>query len=114
MKDDSLSLYACRVIIPAMLIGLITFSLSEAKAQDKKDDSEAKAQDENDERKTFQTSFYTGISINRFAADDLKRYINPEASNEQQEALVGGFDFAYRLTGSHQSACQLWIYGETK
>ncbi len=103
MKDDSLSLYACRVIIPAMLIGLITFSLSEAKAQD-----------ENDERKTFQTSFYTGISINRFAADDLKRYINPEASNEQQEALVGGFDFAYRLTGSHQSACQLWIYGETK
>ena len=67
-------------------------------------------------RDVFEASFFLGLGIDNFAADDLKRYLNADASSEIETRAVGGFDFAYRLTGGPHAGRgmpQLWIYGET-
>lgn len=67
----------------------------------------AKAQDS-----PIYASFYTGLSIDAFAADSLRRYLNPEQSGNTRERLVAGFNFGYRLLGD-STGRQLWLYGET-
>ncbi len=84
-------------------------------------------------RSTFEATFYTGLSIDTFAADEFSRYHNFEDASKPKERLVGGFDFASRVAGkpkrqvseedghselskenkSWLKNTQLWIYGET-
>lgn len=66
-----------------------------------------------EDRPAFDASFYFGLGIDSFAASDLNRYLNPEATNRKLERGVGGFDFEYRLAGRSGRAGQLWVYGET-
>lgn len=66
-----------------------------------------------DERNTFEATFYTGLSVDAFAAGDLNRYLNPDASGSIRTRVVGGVDFAYRLIGKAGDGLQAWIYGET-
>ncbi|MCZ6759351.1 MAG: hypothetical protein O7D29_03110 [Gemmatimonadetes bacterium] len=58
-------------------------------------------------------SFFTGISIDAFAAGDLRDYLNPEESGDTRERIVGGFDFEYRLLGDSDDSHRLWVFGET-
>lgn len=58
-------------------------------------------------------SFYTGLSIDTFAADELARYLNPDESGGPRERLVAGFNLDYRLFGNENSSQQLWVFGET-
>jgi hypothetical protein len=79
-----------------------------------------------DDRGTFDASFYVGLGIDSFAGDETLKYINPGASGQIFERGVGGFDFAYRLTGGWDTVCkpettrntvwrakEVWVYGET-
>lgn len=66
-----------------------------------------------EDRRAFDARFYFGLGIDSFAASDLNRYLNPEATNRKLERGVGGFDFEYRLAGQSGRAGQLWVYGET-
>jgi hypothetical protein len=67
-----------------------------------------------DDREDFEATFYTGASIDSFAAQDLQKYLNPSASGTKQLGYVAGADFAYRLIGIRESNLpQLWVYGET-
>ena len=52
-----------------------------------------------DNRETFEASAYAGIGVDSFAADDLKKYLNPNDSSNIQERFIAGFDFAYRVSG---------------
>jgi hypothetical protein len=65
-----------------------------------------------DDRDAFEASFYTGLQIDTFAADDLKKYLNPDESSKQHEQMIAGFDFAYRFS-KNASRRQFWVYGET-
>lgn len=58
-------------------------------------------------------SFFTGISIDAFAAGELRNYLNPEESGDTRERIVGGFDFEYRLVGDSDDSQRLWVFGET-
>lgn len=60
----------------------------------------------------FVASFYTGLAIDVFAANELQRYLNPDASGGTRERFIAGFDFDYRLVGEDNSAQQVWLYGE--
>ena len=62
-------------------------------------------------RDTAEFSFYTGLSIDTFAADELARYLNPNDSGGTRERFLAGFDFAYRALEGRGH--QLWLYGET-
>ena len=74
-------------------------------------------------RSTFEATFYTGLSIDTFAADEFSKYHNFEDASKPKERLVGGFDFAYRIRGdpkrtvdkesSWPKKTQVWVYGET-
>jgi hypothetical protein len=66
-----------------------------------------------DERRTFGATFYTGLGIDTFAANELSRYLNPEDSGGLRERGVAGFDFEYRLIGKPEDSRQFWVYGET-
>ena len=69
-----------------------------------------------DVRDSFKASFFAGVGIDSFAAGELKRVLNPEASNDIQERFVGGFEFEYRIaqfTSQSASDQRLWIYGKT-
>lgn len=68
-----------------------------------------------DERGDFEASAFAGLSIDSFAASELNRYINPDASGKIKERAVAGVDFAYRLYGDPAvpRSQQLWVYGET-
>lgn len=66
-----------------------------------------------DQRNTFEATFYTGLSVDAFAAGDLNRYLNPNSSGRIRTRVVGGVDFAYRLIGKAGDGLQAWIYGET-
>lgn len=68
-----------------------------------------------DEREDFESSAYVGIAIDRFAAQEIQKYLNPEANGVRHERSIFGVDFEYRL-GSRRDrdrAPQLWVYGET-
>lgn len=69
-------------------------------------------------RGIFEGTFYTALSIDTFAAGELRRYLNPEESNDSRQRFVAGINFGYRLVGdSYEKAGlrspQLWVYGET-
>ncbi len=66
-----------------------------------------------DSRSNFESLFYLGLGVDSFAAQELRLYLNPEASGQKQERGVGGFDFAYRVWGKSADARQVWLYGET-
>src|SRR5687768_16905637 len=63
---------------------------------------------------SFLASFYTGVMVDSFAAEELRRYLNPDESAKVVERVIAGFDFQYRLMGSNDdSHPALWVYGET-
>lgn len=72
----------------------------------------------NDCREDLAVVAFSGISVDTFASADLQSLVNPEASGDVQEQLIGGFDFEYRLHGSNapekssDSHQQVWLYGE--
>jgi hypothetical protein len=69
-----------------------------------------------DEREDFESSAYLGVAIDRFAAQDVRNYLNPEANGVQYERSIFGIDFEYRLnrqSSDADQAPQLWVYGET-
>ena len=90
-----------------------------------KDDSEGAVNDDpkSDCREDFEASAYTGLAIDTFASDELKKYLNPDASGGLKQRGIFGFDFAYRLvrgenalsapTSNTRRQNQLWVYGET-
>ena len=76
---------------------------------------------EADCREDVDVSVFTGFALDTFAAADLKKYLNPQASGDVQEQLIAGFDFAWRLTEkgpkdkkkASKWHPQVWLYGET-
>jgi hypothetical protein len=63
---------------------------------------------------SFIGSFYTGVLIDSFAAEELRRYLNPDESSKVVERVIAGFDFQYRLMGDPADTHPaLWVYGET-
>jgi hypothetical protein len=71
------------------------------------------AETNGDERQNLETSGYVGLAIDTFAASDLNRYLNQDASGGLRERGIAGVDFAYRLAGERGGRRQLWLYGET-
>ena len=65
------------------------------------------AQTPSDGRPEFQAEAWAGITIDTFAAEELRRYLNPDASGKLHERAVFGFDFEYRLSRP------LWVWGAT-
>jgi hypothetical protein len=66
-----------------------------------------------DERGDIEASVYGGLAIDTFAAGELGRYLNPEASALLKERWIAGFDVALRLTKGPALGPQLWLYLET-
>jgi hypothetical protein len=64
-----------------------------------------------DERDDFESNAYIGLAIDTFGAQELNKYLNPEANGVLHERSIFGIDFAYRLLG--KGTRQLWVYGET-
>jgi len=64
-----------------------------------------------DERQDFEANAYLGLAIETFGAQELNKYLNPEANGVLHEKSIFGFDFGYRLLG--HGTRQLWVYGET-
>jgi|SRR3954470_1617506 hypothetical protein len=68
-------------------------------------------------RRRVDITAYTGMAIDTFAADEVKKYLNPGASGDIQYRGIFGFDFEARLMGSDTKATEfkrnLWLYGET-
>ena len=46
-----------------------------------------------DEREDFEATAYLGLAIDTFAAEELNRYLNPEANGDVQERSIFVFDF---------------------
>jgi hypothetical protein len=63
-----------------------------------------------DSRDPFEATFYTGASIDSFAASQ-----NLPPASGPRTGYVAGIDFGYRLTGSctRRFPGQLWLYGES-
>jgi hypothetical protein len=66
-----------------------------------------------DEREELEANAYIGLVIDTFGAQELNKYLNPEANGTIHERSIFGFDFAYRLYGGPEGQRQLWVYGET-
>ena len=68
-----------------------------------------------DERDSFTATFFTGASVDSFAAQELKNYVYPSESGDKRLGYAAGVDFGYRLAGKQAESKrpQLWIYGET-
>jgi hypothetical protein len=66
-----------------------------------------------DDRGNFEATFYTGASIDSFAAQDLNKYLNPGDSSTKKLGYIAGVDFGYRALGKNESGPQLWLYGQT-
>lgn len=66
-----------------------------------------------EERKDLEISVFTGISIDSFAAKELRKYLNKNDSGGVSEQLIAGLDFEYRLSGTKDAKRQVWLYGET-
>ena len=64
-----------------------------------------------DERGDFESNAYIGLAIDTFGAQELNKYLNPEANGQLHERSIFGIDFSYRLFG--KGARQIWVYGET-
>ena len=61
----------------------------------------------------LEVSVFTGISIDSFAAKELRKYLNKNDSGGVSEQLIAGLDFEYRLAGNKDAKRQVWLYGET-
>jgi len=77
-----------------------------------------KDKDTVDCRGVIDVSAYTGMAIDTFAADEVKKYLNPGASGDIQYRGIFGFDFAARVHGkpdldNKTFERSLWLYGET-
>jgi hypothetical protein len=59
----------------------------------------------------FNATLYIGTSVDQFAADDLKRYLNPNESGDPRFHSTVGVDFEYRAI--RRGGRSLWIVGET-
>ena len=66
-----------------------------------------------DEREDFEAEVYLGLGIDTFAAQEIQKYLNPEANGDVEERSIFGFDFSYRLLSRRRGAFQVWVYGET-
>jgi hypothetical protein len=66
-----------------------------------------------DQREDMESTAYVGLAIDTFGAQELNRYLNPEANGDIRERSIFGIDFAYRLVGGPSTRRQVWIYGET-
>ena len=77
------------------------------------DSNSPPAQD--DERVDKSATFFIGSAIDNFAAGDLQKYLNPDASSDVRsfERAIGGIQFAWRLRGGATDDHQLWLYGWT-
>ena len=64
-----------------------------------------------DERDDFGSNAYIGLAIDTFGAEELHKYLNPEANGVLHERSIFGVDFSYRL--SARGSRQVWVYGET-
>ena len=67
-------------------------------------------------RPDFEANAYAGIAIDSFAAPELNKYLNPDASGLIRERAIAGFDFEYRVLGdaSNPGMTQFWLYGKTE
>jgi hypothetical protein len=52
-----------------------------------------------DERGDFESNAYIGLAIDTFGAQELNKYLNPEANGQLHERSIFGIDFSYRLFG---------------
>lgn len=78
------------------------------------DGSRAPLGSANDTREAFSVTGYSGLAIDTFAADSLKKYLNPEVSGEAQERFIIGFKFEYRVfRWDKLLSSKLWVYGRT-
>jgi hypothetical protein len=67
-----------------------------------------------DDREDIEITVFTGISIDSFAAQELRKYINKDDSGDVREQLVAGFDFSYRINKpKSRNMPVFWLYGET-
>lgn len=64
-------------------------------------------------RPALELATYTGLSIDTFAADDLSRYLNPEAATGEQVRISAGLTFGY-LIGSHIPIGKFWLIGSAR
>ncbi|MCP4656594.1 MAG: hypothetical protein GY856_14370 [bacterium] len=71
------------------------------------------AADQDDCRPIFAPRFYTGVLIDTFAAEDLKRYLNEDQSSTVDNDYAAGFDVDYRLVGKNSDRQQLWLHIRT-
>ena len=62
-------------------------------------------------REDFEVSVFTGISIDSFAAKELRKYLNKNDSGGVSEQLIIGLDFQYRVAGDPDASRQVWLYG---
>ena len=80
-----------------------------------------------DERENIQLTIHAGMTIDNFAADEHKTYLNFDESNKTNGRSTFGFDIKYRLLGVGDKPLtkspntffngrfnpQLWVYGNT-
>jgi hypothetical protein len=64
-----------------------------------------------DERGDFESNAYIGLAIDTFGAQELSKYLNPEANGQLHERSIFGVNFSYRLF--KKGSRQIWVYGET-
>lgn len=67
--------------------------------------------DEDEDDDVFRANGYVGLSIDTFAADDLKRYLNPNDSGDSRYHDIAGVNFEYRVF--RKGLTSLWVAGET-
>jgi hypothetical protein len=71
------------------------------------------------ERSVINATFYVGEAIDTFSADELHRYLNPEAGSQAKSRFIAGVDFEYRVGGllhkfmPVENGPQVWLFGET-
>lgn len=109
------------------IAGIVALTLLIASAPTRADEGEmgaiGLAEISSDERDDFGATFFIGSAIDNFAANDLKRYLNPDASGDPGvfERAIGGVQFSYRLFASEGDTpgdeapgrSQVWVYGLT-
>lgn len=99
------------LVLAFMLVSAVTMVAEDSTVEPCKEQPESC----DDERENMDIHAFVGSAIDNFAADDVTRYLNPDASGDVQtfERLVAGIDFSYRLVGKQEKDRQLWIYGGT-
>ena len=91
----------CRRHLVALALGIVLVATSNVSAQN------------TDTRDDVDITVFTGISVDSFAAQALRDYINKNESGAVREQLMAGFDFSYRMTKGSSKTPTLWLYGET-